>query len=63
MHAAGFRKGVPVPPVTLTFESVEFNVPAKPVEYLTQVYGDSWNQLPPENERRNHAPVELRFDE
>lgn len=58
-----FSKDVLVPPATLVFEGVEFNVPAKPIEYLAQVYGDSWSQLPPENERRNHAPVELRFGE
>ena len=59
----GSWKSYLVPPATLVFEGVEFNVPAKPIEYLAQVYGDSWSQLPPENERRNHAPVELRFGE
>ncbi len=42
------------------FEGHELPVPGKPDEYLTRMYGD-WQKLPPKEDRRNHAPVELIF--
>lgn len=43
------------------FEGRSFPVPGEVEHYLTLMYGDTWNELPPENERKNHAPLVLDF--
>lgn len=58
-----FEKDVLVPPVIMGFEGVELCVPAQAIPYLEQVYGATWNELPPEDQRRNHAPERLSFGE
>lgn len=40
------------------FEGHDLPVPGKLDEYLTIMYGD-WRQLPKEDDRRNHSPVQL----
>lgn len=56
-----FPKEMLTPPVQMSFEGVELPVPADSVGYLEQVYGKTWNELPPEDQRRNHAPEKLSF--
>lgn len=43
------------------FEGRLFPVPGDVEHYLVLMYGDTWNELPPENERKNHAPRVLDF--
>lgn len=43
------------------FEGRLYPVPEDVEHYLTLMYGDAWNELPPENERKNHAPLVLDF--
>ena len=45
-----------LPPDTIEFEGKEFFAPADVEGYLLTQYGRTWNQLPPEDQRRNHAP-------
>ena len=42
------------------FEHLEINLPANNHEFLTHVYGD-YMQLPPEDKRVNHMPLEIDF--
>ncbi len=57
------ERSILVPPRPLEFEGRIFPGPADPVAYLRYMYGETWNELPPEDRRRNHAPVELDFGE
>lgn len=50
---------LPVRPIA--FEGCEFPVPADTEGYLRQQYGETWRDLPPESQRRNHAPKALEF--
>ena len=54
-----FAEGVLLPPKPLEFEGHESPAPANIEGYLCTLYGDTWNQLPPEEQRRNHAPKVL----
>lgn len=58
-----FPRDVMLPVGSLPFEGVDLPVPGDYRRYLEICYGSTWNELPPENERRNHAPVELGFGE
>jgi lipopolysaccharide cholinephosphotransferase len=40
------------------FEDIEVNVPAGYKEYLDNLYGRDWMQLPDESERHSHHKVE-----
>lgn len=51
---------LPVQPIV--FEGCEFMAPADVEGYLRKQYGETWNQLPPEDQRRNHAPKVLEFE-
>ena len=51
---------LPVQPIA--FEGCEFFAPADVEGYLRKQYGETWNQLPPEDQRRNHAPKVLAFE-
>lgn len=55
-----FPKDALVPCVSGTFEGEQFPVPADIERYLTIMFGD-WKKLPPAQERRQHAPIELDF--
>lgn len=50
-----------IPPRPLVFEGCEFFGPADPELYLETLYGKTWNELPPVERRRNHAPKRLSF--
>lgn len=54
-----FPKSMLLPPGIIRFEGKEFFAPADVEGYLRTQYGQTWNQLPPEDQRRNHAPKEL----
>ena len=43
------------------FEDAELPVPGDPERYLEIAYGSDWRELPPEERRRNHAPLVLDF--
>lgn len=44
------------PPSSIEFEGHAFSAPADVEGYLRVQYGESWNELPPEDQRRNHVP-------
>lgn len=54
-----FPKSMLLPPSVICFEGKEFFAPADVEGYLRTQYGQTWNQLQPEDQRRNHAPKEL----
>lgn len=58
-----FPLAVLMPPGELFFEDHLFSVPANTKAYLPVLYGSDWQELPPLEARRNHAPVELDFGE
>ena len=60
--AYAFPRDILFPTKLIKFEGVEFPAPGDLELYLTQLYGD-WRTLPPEDKRRQHAPVELSFGE
>lgn len=61
--AGACPRSILVPPRPLEFEGCSFPGPADPIAYLRYMYGETWSELPPEDRRRNHAPVELDFGE
>lgn len=56
-----FPQDVLVPPVRMDFEGVPLLAPAHPEAFLNQLFGPAWRELPPEGQRRNHAPQRLEF--
>lgn len=52
-----------LPPVDVYFEGHAFPGPADMDAYLEHLYGKTWSELPPVENRRNHAPRELDFGE
>ncbi len=56
-----FPSAVLFPPSTVSFEGYEFPAPRDPDAYLELAYGPTWRELPPEDERRTHAPVAIDF--
>ena len=48
-------------PELLPFEGRMLPAPAPSEEYLVTAYGPKWNQLPPPEKRKSHAPVILDF--
>ncbi len=58
-----FAEDALLPPKPLTFEGHEFPAPADIERYLFSLYGSTWNELPPEDQRRNHAPKVLDLGE
>ena len=58
-----FAEDVLLPPTPLMFEGHEFPAPAVIESYLCVLYGSTWNELPPEGQRRNHAPKILDLGE
>lgn len=58
-----FLRKTMVPPKPIAFEGRTFFGPAEPEAYLEALYGKDWRELPPIEERRNHAPIELGFGE
>lgn len=54
-------KDVLVPTSRAQLSGVTYPVPGKPEQYLEIYYGPDWNQVPPPEKRRNHAPDVLDF--
>lgn len=50
-----------LPAGIIEFEGESFSAPADAAGYLQKQYGPSWSELPPEDQRRNHAPKMLDF--
>lgn len=53
-----FPREVLAPPMPVAFEDAEFPAPARLERYLELMFGD-WRELPPVEQRRQHAPIEL----
>ena len=49
------------PPKKMSFAGKEYNVPGQIESYLSATYGDDYMQLPPEEDRVTHLPLELKF--
>lgn len=49
------------PTIMNKFEDGSFPVPKMPEEYLEICFGKNWNELPPIKDRKNHAPLILKF--
>lgn len=45
----------------IEFEGVVLSGPSRPEKVLEFYYGKSWVDLPPEEDRKNHAPLRLEF--
>ena len=45
------------PPTKLQFEGHEFSGPAKPHDYLSELYGANYMDIPPQSQRVHHATV------
>lgn len=60
-RTASFPRDMMLPPSFARFEGCEFPVPAQAEGYLEKLYGSTWRQLPPPEQRKNHAPQELVF--
>lgn len=54
-----FERSTFLPTIPLQFEDAEFPCPHDLKTYLVKTYGDDWTELPPLDQRRNHAPVVL----
>ena len=48
------------PTQDVAFDGLTLRAPADPDTYLTTLYGD-WHQLPPEQDRYTHLPIDLDF--
>ena len=59
--SGGFDKSRLLPTRKLFFEEREFPVPRDIEYYLEKLFGTTWQEMPPEDQRRNHAPVELEL--
>lgn len=49
------------PQILMKFEDKEFYVPADVIEYVRNLYGNDFMQLPPEDKRERHFCVKLDF--
>ncbi len=61
VNSGSYPVEVLLPPAPVYFEGHEFPAPANLDAYLELLYGEDWSELPPESDRRNHAPRELDF--
>lgn len=49
------------PPRKLIFEGKKYNVPNRIEDYLLACYGKNYMQLPPENKRVTHFPIDIKL--
>lgn len=56
-----FSKDIFLPTREIQFEGVMLPVPDKVEELLVLYYGRTWNELPPDDQRKNHAPLIIDF--
>lgn len=52
-----------LPTKRIDFEGHKLPVPGKTEDFLENIYGSDWMELPPVEKRRNHAPLRLKFEE
>lgn len=57
-----FPKKMLIPPKRIEFEGAMLPVPNETIAFLEKDYGPTWNELPPIEQRRNHAPMTLKFE-
>lgn len=43
------------------FEGHKFPIPGSTIEYLECLYGTTWNELPPIEQRKSHLPLQIKF--
>lgn len=55
-------KDIYFPSTTIQFEDRVYYAPGKVKEFLNQLYGPNYMELPPEEKRRTHKPVDICFD-
>ena len=55
------RRDVYFPFGKCEFEGKQYSVPGKIEEYLRTQYGETYMELPPEEKRATHKPIELKF--
>ena len=53
------RKSVYDKTLRVPFEDIEVNIPEGYNEYLTNLYGSDWNQLPDESKRKPHHNIDV----
>lgn len=56
-----FTTEILFPTIEYTFEEITLRVPHKPQEYLNIMYGPTWTEFPPLEDRYTHAPKILDF--
>lgn len=61
VNSGSYPVDVLLPPEEVYFEGHAFPGPANIDAYLVRLYGETWSELPPESDRRNHAPRTLDF--
>ena len=59
--AQGFPESIFLPTKEMLFENVMLPVPGNVEELLVLYYSGTWNELPPEDQRKNHAPLRIDF--
>ena len=59
--AQGFPESIFLPTKEMPFENAMLPVPGNVEELLVLQYGDTWNELPPVDQRKNHAPLRIDF--
>lgn len=52
-----------LPVKSVPFEGRMLSIPANPEKVLEMYYGTTWRQLPPPEDRKNHAPLKLNLGE
>lgn len=60
-NSAIMHKTIYYPPRKLYFNEKLYNVPNKIEEYLSIEYGNNYMELPSEEERHTHQPIEIKF--
>lgn len=60
---SGFKMDMLMPTQKGEFEQEFFPVPANIEAYLEILYGATWRELPPLEQRKNHAPLSIDFGE
>lgn len=58
---SSIKKDIYFPPKTILFCGKEYCCPNNIQQYLETIYGSTYMQLPPENERRTHDPIKIQF--
>lgn len=60
-NAKIMRKDIYFPTIKHSFNNKQYDIPGKIEEYLKISYGDDYMKLPPEEKRRTHKPIKVKF--